>query len=229
LIALARGLDTPASVSDRLERAAVLRRAATIAAGAIGVSVTDLRAAIKDGQTVADVARAHSVDPQHVVDALVQAADTRIDAAVKGGKLTPARAAKLEQRVPKLADAFVNHTQDVIGRARQHRSARVGRRDAVVDTAASAIGVTPDELRQQLRAGQSIADVATAHHVAVSHVVDALVTAATAKVDAAVKAGKLTSARATALEQRLPTMVQKVVARHFTGGAASNTPATATA
>jgi hypothetical protein len=197
-------------------RAAELRRAAKLAADTIGVSVADLRTAVKNGQTVADVARAHSVDPQHVVDALVKAADDRIAAAVKAGKLSAARAAKLQQRVPKLADTFVNHTQDLVGRARK----RVARRAAVIDTAASAIGVSADDLRSDLRAGQSIADVATAHHVAVQHVVDALVTAAKAKIDAAVKAGKLTPARAAALEQRLPTLMQRVVTRH-----AANRPA----
>lgn len=42
-----------------------------VAAQAIGVSETDLTAAMKQGQSVAQVAQAHGVAPQTVIDALV--------------------------------------------------------------------------------------------------------------------------------------------------------------
>lgn len=208
-----------AAKTARSRRLTALRRAAKLAADTIGISVRDLRSAVKDGQTVGAVAEAHHVDPQHVVDALVQAADARIDAALKAGKITSERATKLRQRVPTLADEFVNHTQDLIARARTRGNARATRRADVIAAAAAAIGVSATDLRNDLRSGQSIADVATAHHVAVQHVVDALVAAATAKIDAAVKAGTLTSARAAALEQRLPALMQRVVSRQRTAGA----------
>jgi hypothetical protein len=40
-------------------------------AGVIGISESDLKAAIQSGQSIAQVAQAHDVDPQKVIDALV--------------------------------------------------------------------------------------------------------------------------------------------------------------
>ena len=51
---------------------------------------------------------------------------------------------------------------------------------AELDAAASAIGITADELRTELKAGKTIAAVAGEHDVDVSTVIDAMVKAATA-------------------------------------------------
>jgi len=40
-------------------------------AGVIGISESDLKAAIQSGQSIAQIAQAHNVDPQKVIDALV--------------------------------------------------------------------------------------------------------------------------------------------------------------
>lgn len=55
------------------------------AAEVIGVSVDDLRTALRDGQTLADVAQANGVDPQAVIDALVAQAEARITTMVNEG------------------------------------------------------------------------------------------------------------------------------------------------
>jgi hypothetical protein len=46
---------------------------ADAAAKAIGISTDDLKKAVIGGQSLADVAKAHNVDPQKVIDALVAA------------------------------------------------------------------------------------------------------------------------------------------------------------
>lgn len=60
----------------------------------LGVTAEDLSAAFAEGQSIADVAEAQSVDVQTVVDALVAAASEHIDAAVADGTLTEAEAAE---------------------------------------------------------------------------------------------------------------------------------------
>jgi uncharacterized protein YidB (DUF937 family) len=54
------------------------------AAEAIGITAEELRAALEDGQTVAEVAEANGVDAQTVIDALVAEATERITAFVNG-------------------------------------------------------------------------------------------------------------------------------------------------
>jgi hypothetical protein len=84
-----------------------------------------------------------------------------------------------------------------------------------VRVAAKAIGITPKQLRSELRAGKSIADVASEHGKNPQDVINTLVTAATNKIQAAENAGKITAARATKLEANLTTRITKLVNRHF--------------
>jgi uncharacterized protein YidB (DUF937 family) len=91
-------------------RLRVLEGMIQVSAGKIGVSVDDLTAALKSGQSVADVANAHSVNPSDVVTAIVDAGAAKIDQGVSGGMLTQQMADRLEQRLPEIADKFVNHT-----------------------------------------------------------------------------------------------------------------------
>jgi hypothetical protein len=89
-------------------RRIVVRKALAVAAGAIGIAPKDLVKELRAGKTIAEVATAHHVDPQHVVDALVKAATQRIEAAKTAGKINPERAAKLEERLPARITKFVN-------------------------------------------------------------------------------------------------------------------------
>jgi hypothetical protein len=86
------------------------RRAAIgVAASTIGIDRRKLREARRDGQSIADVARAHEVDPQTVIDAISNATVKRIDAAVDAGRIDADRAAtvkeRLADRITRLVDA----------------------------------------------------------------------------------------------------------------------------
>ena len=54
----------------------------TVAAEAIGITEDELRAALEDGQSIAQVAEANDVDVQTVIDAMVAAATERLEAAI---------------------------------------------------------------------------------------------------------------------------------------------------
>jgi transposase-like protein len=96
----------------QLLRHRVTRGAVDVAAKTIGVTPDTLRQAIAGGQSVAQVASAHNVEPSTVVSALVKAGDTRIDTLVAKHHMSSERAAKLKARLPQLAQRFVNHTRD---------------------------------------------------------------------------------------------------------------------
>ncbi len=86
------------------------------------------------------------------------------------------------------------------------------RREAVT-VSAKAIGVTPTVLVSELRSGKSIAEVAAEHSVSVQTVTDALASAATARINHAVSAGKLTTAQAQTIESHLAPYLTRVVDR----------------
>lgn len=80
----------------------------SIVADALGISEADLRAALEDGDTIAEVAAAHDVDPQKAIDALVAAHKARLDEAVADGDLTQAQADERLARAEERATALVN-------------------------------------------------------------------------------------------------------------------------
>ncbi len=181
-----------------------VRAAGHVAADTIGIEPKALRTAVRDGQSVADVARSHDVDPQAVIDAIVAAANTKIDAAVDAGKIDADRAATMKEKVPVRVTKLVNGNLE--GRMKR-RVERVKRRRharrAGLALAADTIGIDTKALREGIRGGQSVADVARAHDVEPQAVIDAVTAAANKKIDAAVTAGKITADRAGAIKDRL--------------------------
>lgn len=67
---------------------------------------------------------------------------------------------------------------------------------AGLDAAGKALGMTPDQVRQGLMSGKSLADLAKEKGVATAKVVDALVAEADTRIDQAVKDGKLSADQA---------------------------------
>jgi hypothetical protein len=94
---------------------------------------------------------------------------------------------------------------------KRHRRLRV--RAFVRKTVIETIGIDRATLRRELLRGQTIAEIATANHVAPQAVVDALVVAFTEKLDAAAGSGRITTARAQTIEARLPARFTKLVNR----------------
>ncbi|HET9729096.1 MAG TPA: hypothetical protein VFR41_06720 [Acidimicrobiia bacterium] len=92
------------ALRDRL-----VRQALKLAAQTIGIDAKALVQELRAGKSVADVATEHGVQPQTVIDALVQAATTKINAAHDAGKLTDAQTTKLLAKLPDFVARLVNH------------------------------------------------------------------------------------------------------------------------
>jgi cytoskeletal protein RodZ len=82
----------------------------SVVATAIGISEADLKTALASGQTVAAIAKAHSVDPQKVIDALVTDGLNELAADVKAGTITQAQADAQKAAVTQRATDQVNGT-----------------------------------------------------------------------------------------------------------------------
>ena len=75
------------------------------AATALGMTSDELRTALRDGQTIAEIASEKGVDIQTVIDAMVAEVQTHLDERVAGGRLTQ------EEADAKLADAIERITE----------------------------------------------------------------------------------------------------------------------
>jgi hypothetical protein len=78
------------------------------AATALGVTAEDLRTALADGKSIADVAAEQGVDVQTVIDALVAQASTHLDEAVADGRLTEEEAATRTTEMTEKITELVN-------------------------------------------------------------------------------------------------------------------------
>jgi hypothetical protein len=92
-----------------------------------------------------------------------------------------------------------------------------GRRGFGLDTAAEALGVTPEELRTQLRDGKSIADVAEAEGVDVETVKDAMLDEFRTNQQEQVTSGRLTQDQADANIAAFEDRLDDIVTKTFTG------------
>jgi uncharacterized protein YidB (DUF937 family) len=151
-----------------------------VAATALGMSGADLEAALQSGKTIAQVATDQGVDVNSVIDALVA-----------GSQDT------LRSRIT----AFVNG--DKAGRRQGQRPGAKARRVAALGAVSDALGMSKADVRSALQGGQTIAALATAHGVDPQTLIDSLVSEATAKIDAKVASGDLTSDRAATMKSHL--------------------------
>ena len=88
------------------------------------------------------------------------------------------------------------------------------------EAAAKAIGISVDQLRQELR-GKSLADVAKAHNIDASTVADALKAEASNHLDQGVSAGRMTAEQAAQMKQGLATRIDQMMARQLPADAAA--------
>jgi hypothetical protein len=88
--------------------AMVAKGALKTAADTIGIDPKELRTDLKGGQTVTQVATAHNVEPQKVIDAIVAKGDARLDQAVTNGHLSADQAAKAKAKLPDVVNELVD-------------------------------------------------------------------------------------------------------------------------
>lgn len=159
----------------------------TAAATYLGISEDALRAELSAGKSLADVAVANGKTRDGLVAALVQTATAEIATLVDTKGVFPAPHAG----------------GPVMGRPHF---------GADLDAAATYLGVTEADLRTKLQAGQTLAAIANATAgKSRDGLVNALVADATADIDAAQSAGRITAEQATAAKAKLAAKIAEMV------------------
>lgn len=159
----------------------------TAAATYLGISEDALRAELSAGKSLADVAVASGKTRDGLVAALVQTATAEIATLVDTKGVFPAPHAG----------------GPVMGRPHF---------GADLDAAATYLGVTEADLRTKLQAGQTLAAIANATAgKSRDGLVNALVADATADIDAAQSAGRITAEQATAAKAKLAAKIAEMV------------------
>jgi len=161
------------------------------AATALGITTDELGAELEAGKTIADVATEQGVDIDTVIAAVVEAGE--------------------DEHVARVT-ALVN------GELREHLGGRHHHhRGAGLEAAATALGMTADELREALSVeGATLASVAEAQGVDVQVVIDALVAEAEEHLAQAVSDGRITQEEA---DEKLADLEARITERVNSGEA----------
>jgi polyhydroxyalkanoate synthesis regulator phasin len=198
---------------------------ASLGAGLLAVLVGALAIATVLAQTptptanpaqafLAKVAKNLGIDQAKLEAAIKQAALDTIDEQQKAGKLTPEQAQRAKDRVnqnpaglpfgpPLGPGSFGKGVPPGLALGRPGIGG--------LDDAASAIGIPADQLRTELRAGKSLAEVAAAHGVTRDQLIQKLTDAANKHIDDAVAAGKLTKDQADKVKAATKDRVTRLV------------------
>jgi hypothetical protein len=178
---------------------------AAVGAGA-AVGATQKSPSEESAAIVEDAAKQLGVTPEKLSDALTQAFENRIDQAVEDGQLT-------EEMAERLKEGLAAGELPLVGAPvlkgpghRGHRLMRFG-----LESAATYLGVTEAELREALRDGKSLAEIAADEGKSVEGLVDALVKEQTARLDEAVEDGRLTKAQRNELVEGMRERVERMV------------------
>ena len=182
--------------------------AALLGGGAVAVAATRSSAPSGREAYLADVAKRLGVSAGALKSAMQAAGVDRIEAAVAAGKLTPAQANSLKQRIREGRGPLSG------------RLPHAGTRGGPFGAAARYLGLTPLALRAQRVAGKSLGAIAAATPGKSPAGLSAAITAAEKpRLDAAVSSGRITSQQAARRLHALSARVQTLLARTAPPGA----------
>ena len=176
-----------------------------VAGGGLG-SATEKQAFLND------VAKRLDVTPAELKAAIEGAYAARIDAAVAAGKITKEQADAMKQRA-KEGELPLLGGRGHGGFGRHHGG--FGHVGKSLTATATYLGLTEAELRTQLASGKSLAEIAKAQGKSVEGLEAKLKAETKAKLDAAVKAGRLTQAQAEAILSRMTAMLGDMIEGKF--------------
>lgn len=181
------------------------------AAKALNVSSSALRADLKAGDTLAQIASAHGSSGAALASTLEADVKASIQTAVQNGTLTSAQAAQITQHVPTMVEAFVNQTPNLTfgGGFRGHGNPIFG--NVAVETA-TALNLPVSTIKADLKAGESLAAIANSTKGYSAAILEtALEKDADTAIQNAVTQGKLTATEATRLQSHVTAMVTRLV------------------
>ena len=82
----------------------------------LGLEGSEMREALRNGSSIAELAEAQGVDTADIVDAIVARAEERLDAAVENGRIDDTQAAEMLTQAAERAEGLVNGEIEFGGR-----------------------------------------------------------------------------------------------------------------
>ncbi|MGH2632449.1 MAG: hypothetical protein ACRDG3_03475, partial [Tepidiformaceae bacterium] len=185
-----------------------------------GLTKAELQTGFRAGQSIDDVITANGGNPATVKSAVLADLATKLQAAVAANKLTQAKADAITAKAPAAIDALMSAKG---GPGRTAVKKLVHARAALIKVAATTLNLPAETLHQDLKGGQTIAQVAGSQTAAV---ITAAQTKADAAIDTAVTNGKVSADKAATLKTKANQWISDFVNNGPKHRAAATTPTT---
>ena len=192
-----------------MRRKVIAGAAAALAVGGAGAGVAATKMvqspSAESKAVINDAAKSLGVEPSKLDAALKKAFENRIDAAVAAGRLTKEQGRELKQRVESGDFPLFGPPAFGPGFGPPHPSFHG------LDAAATYLGLTEAQLESRVNSGKTLAQIAKAEGKSVDGLKAAMLKDAQAKLDEAVKAGRLSKAEEQQVLQDLQKRIDDLV------------------
>lgn len=179
-----------------------------VVAKALDMTETDLRTALVDGKSIADLASEKNVDLQVVINAIMTERKAKLDEAVAAGKITQERADQMlttmAQRVPEQLKQPFAPGKGMMGSGLRWGPA-FERGFNMLSTVATTLDMSEADLMSAVREGKSVAAIAKEQGVDLQKVIDAILAERKSQLDEAVANGTITQQRADLMLKNMTT------------------------
>lgn len=176
------------------------------AADVLGMSMEELKAYLKTGEPLADLAEQKGISLDTLTDAVTAPLAERLTQAVANGKISQDRADLILQKARVRFETFASRGMP------QLQSASL---------LAGALGMTPQELRQATQEGKTVAQLAEEKNISLDTLAGIVIQPQTDRINEQVEAGKITREQA---DLRIAALKEKALQRLASGKGVKNRP-----
>jgi len=149
----------------------------------LGMNVTDLRSALSSGQTLAQVAQAHGKSASDLKTYLHNQLKARLDQEVAAGRITADRENALLSNADARFDQLINANLSQIGKPRGGPGFGHVPVGDILTPVAQLLGMNVTDLRNELRSGKSLAQIAQEHGKGAGDVETAIINALKPRIE----------------------------------------------
>jgi len=149
----------------------------------LGMSPTDLQTALRNGQTLAQVAQAHGKSTSDLKTFLTNQLKTQLDQQLANGKITSQQETNILDAANAHLDQLINtNFQQGFGK-HEGRGPYFGLRPEMLQIVAQTLGMNVSDVRTALQNGQTLAQIAQAHGKTSADLENALLAAEKTRLD----------------------------------------------
>ncbi|WP_211747012.1 hypothetical protein [Paenibacillus sp. Marseille-Q4541] len=136
------------------------------------IDTKTLAGEMEQGKTIADIAKTKGMTSKQLEEKLKPAVEQRVDEAVKAGCLTKEQAASMKTSIGERLDKVINTPMSELRQKHSHHGK--GQSKLNRESIAKFLGITTNQLNQELQQGKSLAEIAKAKGISEKQLIDHL-------------------------------------------------------